>query len=184
MLTCHQKGPLMFIWGQFHINHWNKLEIFLYKIPLKSPRGQRVKIVFKFPRANELIADTYAAQAKDINSLWPSDAIQLHRSESTLGSGKGLSPDGTKSLPAVDKIFRSSIDIYLRTISQQVPQLLFSKFSRKITPKDKEWMESTIACKLIHWALLLHVIGPGDCLVRIATTSFASDMGTEWPKSY
>ena len=53
MLTYHQYGPVAFIWGHYHVKIWryqslkSKIEGYIFKITLRSPRGQWVKSKLK-----------------------------------------------------------------------------------------------------------------------------------------
>ena len=50
-----------------------------------------------------------------------------------IGSGDGLLPDGTITWTNVDLSLVKSIDIHIRTNSQEMPQLSITKICLKIT---------------------------------------------------
>ena len=70
------------------------------------------------------------------NLLWPSDVIWWQRSGWILvQDGYGLLPDITKWLlePVLTYGHQDTIDIHLRTISQEIPQPLITWISLKLT---------------------------------------------------
>ena len=70
-----------------------------------------------------------------VNSLWLSDTIMVTEIWVNIGSGNGLLPDGTKPLnePMLTDHQWSLVTIYIRAISQKMPQPSITKICLKIT---------------------------------------------------
>ena len=99
-----------------------------------------------------------------VNPLWPSDAISQHRSGSTsVGSGNGLLPDGTKPLPEpMLTYYQQGLVTFIWEQLQEIPQPSISL--KSISRKYHSNLPGANGLTLTWWGTSLIIQGVGGAV--------------------